>query len=131
MDENDLLRIAGTLGNRAAARIDAERVATAVVSRLRSRPAAPWWASPALIRLAAAVTISVGGGLFAYRFAAHTWAVAATPSAPVTLQPLSNTELEEVLDSLSVAAPAFEGVSVGLPDLNDEQLRALLRKMEG
>ena len=43
MNDNDLERIAARLGERAAARLDVERTAAAVVARLRSRPAVAWW----------------------------------------------------------------------------------------
>ena len=71
MNDNDLERIAARLGERAAARLDVERTAAAVVARLKSRPALAWWRSPALLRLAAAVTLTIGAGLFASRTAFH------------------------------------------------------------
>ncbi|MBI4499674.1 MAG: hypothetical protein HY700_00795 [Gemmatimonadetes bacterium] len=132
MNEIDLERIANRLGERAAAELDVERTAAAVVSRLRSRPAVAWWRSSTLLRLAAALALTVGAGLFAYR----TTSGPSTPSAaaantPALLQGLSSDELEEVLDSLSLEAPAHERVALGLHDLNDEQLKELLQKMEG
>ena len=71
MNDNELEQIAARLGERAAANLDVERTAAAVLARLKSRPALAWWSSPALLRLAAAVTLAVGAGLFASRAALH------------------------------------------------------------
>ena len=132
MNETDLQRIAGRLGEQAAARLDVERTAAAVVSRLRSRPAMAWGSRSTILRLAAALALTVGAGLFAYRMtSAPTGQSAEATRTPVQLQALSSDELEEVLDSLSLEAPAHEQVAVGLNDLNDEQLKELLQKMEG
>lgn len=130
MDERDLERIAAQLGSRGASRIDVDRTAWAVLARLKTERVVRWWASPALLRIAAGVALTVGAGLFAYR-AARTPERPAAVASPVLLQSLSRDELEEVLDSLAFEAPAFEHVAVGLHDLNDDQLRELLRNMEG
>ena len=127
MNESELERIAARLGDRAAARLDVDRTAEAVVARLRTPRAVHWWGSPALLRLAAAIALTIGGGMFAYRTTSRSVELA----APVLLQALSSRELEEVLDSLSFDTRPPENAAVGLPDLNDEQLRDLLRRMEG
>lgn len=129
MDEKKLEQIAKRLGGRAASGIDVDRTASAVLARLRAEPAAPWWARPALLRLAAAVTFMVGAGLFTYRSVLRDGRTAALP-APVVLQTLSINELEEVLDSLAHEAPAFERAA-GMSGLTEDQLRELLREMEG
>jgi hypothetical protein len=132
MNEKELERIAGSLGRRAADRLDVERAAVTVVTRLRSEPAQrpAWWAGPTLLRLAAAIAITLGG-LFTYRLVSRRPSTV-SPDVPVAaLQTLSPDELEEVLDSLSIEAPAYETVAVGLHDLNDQELSELLHRMEG
>ena len=138
MNEQEMERVARELGKRAAARIDVERTAAAVMARLRSpevvRPA-PWWGRPGLLRLAAAVTITVGAGLLGYKAMVQSPGNgngAELASVPiVALQSLSQDELAEVLVALVEQAPAHEDVAVGLDDLNDEELSELLRRMEG
>lgn len=133
MNDSELERIAASLGEKAAARLDVEGTAAAVVARLRSRGAPAWWSSPGLLRLAAAVTLTVGAGLFASRAVFHRVSgphgEITTQAAP-QLQPLSGDELEEVLDSLSADVP-FQDAAVGLHSLNDDQLHELLQHLEG
>ena len=128
MDERELERLAERLGHRRAAQLDPDRTAAGVLARLRARREPAWWASPALLRLAAAVTIMVGAGVFAYRVGYAPGR--ATLPAPVALRTLSNNELEEVLDSLAYEAPTFEQAA-GMGNLTEDQLRELLGKMEG
>ena len=90
-----------------------------------------WWERPAVLKMAAAVALMVGGGTVAVKTLRHT--VPTETSAPViaSLQALSSDELEEVFDSLATDAPVNEGAPVGLHDLTSEQLRELLQRMEG
>jgi hypothetical protein len=134
MNERELERIAPGLGERAARQIDPDRAAAAVVARLRTAErVTPWWGGSTLLRLAAAVTLLAGATVFTYRVASDDDApVVALAAAPVAgLQTLSADELEEVLDSLALEAPAGENAAVGLYNLNAEQLDELLRRMEG
>jgi hypothetical protein len=133
MNEKELERIAGILGKRAAARLDVERTAASVLARLRSQPAArvrPWWGSPALLRLAAALTITLGG-VFTYRLMSRAPGTEGREAPLSALQVLSSDDLEEVLDSVSIEAPAYETMAVGLHDLNDQELSELLHRLEG
>ena len=132
MNEKDLEKIAANLGRRAADRLDVEGAATAVLARLRSEPVRrpAWWAGPALLRLAAAFAITLGG-IFAYRQLSRAPATVGQDIPVAALQTLSPDELEEVLDSLSTEAPAYETVAVGLHDLSDQELSELLHRMEG
>lgn len=136
MDDDRRLRdVARGLGAAAAERVDVERVAAGVVARLRDDRNAggsrerPWWRRPALLRIAAAVALLVGGGLVAREVLDRR-----EPGLGATLPALvelSTTELEEISDSLSFETPLHESVAVGLEDLTEEQLRELLRLMEG
>jgi len=135
MDEHQIERVAKVLGDRAAERLDVERVAGAVVARLRAdhaavpRPARLWRRAPMVLRLAAALAVLVTGGVLV-RGALENGAEPAAIIAPI-LRDLSADELTEVFDSLGVEAPVHESVAVGLESLNEAQLRELLRLMEG
>ena len=134
MNDNEIEKIAGRLGNRAAARLDVERTASAVLSRLRApRRIVYVHFSRTMLRLAAAAVLAVGAGLYGYRLFSGD-SVAGTEAASVqvpALQTLASNELEEVLDSLSRDTPASEAIAVGLQSLNNDQLTELLRQMEG
>ena len=133
MKQDELERIAARLGRQAAARVDVEQTAAAVVERLRApMRMVHWWERPAVLRMAAAVALVVGGGTIAVK-TLHRLPVEQTAAAPVvaSLQTLSSDELEEVLDSLGTESPANEGTTAGLHDLTSEQLRELLQRMEG
>lgn len=133
--ERDLERLAVAAGERAAARLDVDRVAERVVRRLREEPrrgglgrVARWLA------LAAAVVVVVGGGVYLRQAVtgSHTTTspVAQVP-VPTVLDGLSSSELDEVLDSLVVAAPVSQQAAVSLDALNEQQLEELLARMEG
>jgi hypothetical protein len=134
MNDSELERIAARLGDRAAARLDVEQTAAAVLSRLRTREqVVSWRAGPMLLRLAAALVLAVGAAFYGYRLFSGD-SVAGTEVATVevpALQTLASSELEEVLDSLSTDTPASEAIAVGLQSLNNDQLTELLRQMEG
>ena len=133
MNEQELEQIAARLGQRAAARVNAEQTAAAVLARLRAPVrTVHWWERPALLRMAAAVALVVGGGVVAMK-TLHQNAGGQTAAAPVvaSLQTLSPDELEEVLDSLATEGSTNEGSAAGLHDLTSEQLRELLQRMEG
>jgi len=135
MEDQEIERLAGSLGGDAAERLEVERVAAGVVARLRAdRMQAPqrWrWMAPAWLRLAAALAVLIAGGALVrgalHRPASEPTAVVAAPM----LGDLTNDELVEVFDSLSVEAPVHEGLAVGLESLNEAQLEELLRLMEG
>jgi hypothetical protein len=136
MNEHDLERIARQLGEPAARLIDTERVATKVVERLRSTPPGAdrpirrlLLATPLALRIAAAVVLLVTGGVVTGRLLVdRTESVAL--GAPF-LPDLSADQLTEVLDSLALEAPLPDDLAVGLSDLTEEQLRELLKLMEG
>jgi hypothetical protein len=131
-----LEHLAKRLGNAAAARLDVEATARKVVAQLREQPARrASWIQPAWLRIAAALVIMVGGAV-----AVRQSIVRATNSHPAhlvadDLNDLSADELRDVLTSFdelinndSVAVP--EG-STDLRELDAQQLRAVLRSLEG
>ena len=128
MNDRDLENAARRLGEKAATRLDVERTSGVVAERLKAARLVPWWAGPGLLRVAAIVVLALGVGLF-YRPGGN------RPGAlesPVALQTLSVDELEEVLDSLVIEAPAtLRSGGVGLADLDESQLTQLLEELKG
>ncbi len=129
IEDRDLEAAARRLGARAATRLDPERTGAAVVARLRASRGGPWWATAGLLRAAAAVALLLGVGVYGTDLLRRGGSPPVAP--PVQLQTLSVAELEEVLDSLVVETPATSHLSAGLGDLDESQLRELLRSLEG
>jgi hypothetical protein len=141
-DDNDatLHELAGRIGQRAAERLDVEATARAVIEQLRrERRAARWsWMQPAWLRIAAAVVVLLGGALAvravirggtAGEGAGHDVAHFVTDD----LSDLSTEQLAEVLRTLDQTLD-LGGTTLpeaGLEDLDAQQLRAVLRSLEG
>jgi hypothetical protein len=136
-DDTRLHDIAKRLGAQAAERLDVEKTARAVVQRLREQPAArPAWIRPAWLRIAAALVIVVGG-TFALRqvwpgngqgdHAAHFVADDLSDLSADQLRDFLAT-LDETLQQGTTALP--EG-SADIDELDAQQLRAVLRSLEG
>lgn len=133
IDERDLEKLAPRLGDRAAERIDPNQVASDVLARVAAE-AEPirWWRRPALLRIAAAVTLVAGASFFALRgFSGGAGVVNEGLPAPVALEELGVTELAELVDSLEVDGPVYRLVPASLDDLSEQQLELLLEEMEG
>ena len=123
------------LGTAAADKLDVERIAAAVVERLRSDTrggARPSWIQPAWLRIAATVLVLVGGGLVlqqvrnpATAHHAHFVTDDLTDLSADQLRDVLNT-LDETLDLGSTTLPEAD-----LEDLDPQQLRAVLRSLEG
>ena len=138
MDDAKLQELARRLGAGAAERLNVERVAGAVVERLRNEPKierrgpSPWWIQPKWLRAAAIVVLMIGVGMVVRgllpsgsRHQAHYIAE--------DLQDLSANQLREVLSTLDETLRAATPPSSedDLNDLTTEQLQALLRSLEG
>jgi len=138
MDDAKLEELARRLGAGAAERLNVERVAGAVVQRLRNEPKVErhgpsrWWMQPTWLRTAAIVVLMVGVGVVVRgllpsgsRHPAHYIAE--------DLQDLSASQLREVLGTLDETLQAASPPSSedDLNDLTTEQLQALLRSLEG
>ena len=125
-----LERLARRLGEREAAAIDPASMAQRVEARLREPVSQPrrvwmrWWVP---LAAAASVILAVGLGL-QMRGDGTGVEVAAVPAE---IADLETDELEEVLDSLAIDVPVSELVSVGLYELTETELAALLETMEG
>jgi hypothetical protein len=128
--------VAQRLGARAAARVDVERTAQAVVARLRAQQRtprsrwAPTWSQPAWFKIAAALVIVAGAGLVARAM----WAPSggAAPIETVDLSDMSAPQLRELLQSVEQpgAPEPVSSQDVGLEDLSPAQLRMLLAALE-
>lgn len=130
----ELERLARRLGTRAAARLDVEHTAAAVVARLRTERTRqrPWWLQSGWLRAAAVALLVVGAGLvMRQRFLTH--AAPADHYVREELQDLSTDQLREVLGSLdrTLTEAPVDPADEGLNDLTTEQLRVLLRSLEG
>lgn len=132
----ELERLAGRLGAQAADRLDVERMAAAVVARLRAERVAGRgrrrWIKPAGLRAAALVVLMIGAGLVVRaRFPAHR--PPAGDYVREELQDLSTDQLQEVLGSLdrTLNDAAVEPADEDLNDLTTQQLQALLQSLEG
>jgi hypothetical protein len=133
-----LQEIAQRLGAQAAERLNIERTAEAVVTRLRHEPrgtTSAWvWRQPAWLRIAAAVVLVLGAGWMARGLLGPT----RPPLAVVTpvgddLSDLTAEQLRETMRSLEQPlGEATAGVvETGLEGLTVDELRALLRTLEG
>lgn len=130
MDQRRIERLAPELGRRAAARVDSNAMAAAVLERLRRPIRIAWWRRPAL-QVAAAIALVVGVGVWALGTLSDVDRATVAFVGPVELQELAAAELAEVLDSLETEQPIYELVPVGIHDLEAVELRALLERMEG
>ncbi|HKI95859.1 MAG TPA: hypothetical protein VJ992_11280 [Gemmatimonadales bacterium] len=137
VDERDLERMAARLGVAAAERLDVDATAEAVLRRLRAERPLPLrlirrWRP--IVAIAATLTVAALGGGLIYRAS-----TGAEPGPMVTVQPptvpsieaLSAPQLDQVLDSLDIEAPAHEHLAASIEDLDASQLKDLLQRMEG
>ncbi|HEX9488545.1 MAG TPA: hypothetical protein VF976_15865 [Gemmatimonadales bacterium] len=139
LHDDELREVAQRLGARAAERLDVERTAQAVVTRLRTEPRADVRVlgriQPVWLRIAALLVLAAGAGVIA-RSLLHKPPVATALAAPAgaELSELSANQLRQVLEAVGQAGGDHETVSsqdVSLDDLSAPQLRALLEALEG
>ena len=137
LDDGKLQEVARRLGARAADRLDVERTAQAVVTRLRTEPRADIRVlgpiRPAWLRIAAALLMVVGAGVVALNVRVPLFTTP-VPPASGELSELSGDELRAVLEAVGQAGGEQQEVSpqdLSLEDLSAPQLRALLESLEG
>lgn len=137
MDDTKVAELARRLGTGAAERLNVERVAEAVVERLRHEPTerrrpSPWWMQSTWLRAAAVLVLAVGVGLVV-RARMHSGTRHPAHYIAEELQDLSTSQLREVLGTLDAALEAATPPSSDddLNDLTTDQLQALLRSLEG
>ena len=131
-----LQELAQRLGVRAAERLDVERTAQAVVTRLRETPRASvvtrLWMQPAWLKVAATVVLLLGAGAVT-RGLWRPPGSAAAGEAAAALNELTTDQLQqllEIVDQPTEAAPESPA-DASLEDLTAPQLRELLRSLEG
>ncbi len=138
LQDAKLQEVARRLGAAAAARLDVERTARAVVTRLRQEPRGTvlsWVAMrPPWLKIAAVLVLALGAGLMAR----GAWRGPMPRAAAVVpleddLSGLTAEQLREAIDSMD-QSPANEGAGDadwGGGGLSAAELRALLRALEG
>jgi hypothetical protein len=136
MNEARLENLAKRLGTDAAARLDVEATARKVVERLREQPVRGIpWVQQTWLRIAAALVIVLGGSVAVRQNLVRGRGAHPAHFIADDLGDLSADELRDVLGSFdeligsdSRAVP--EG-STDLHELDAQQLRAVLRSLEG
>jgi len=134
LQDGKLQELARQLGVQAVERLDVEATAAAVVRRLseREHERTLWWMQPVWLRAAAAVVL-IAGGVALWRSGGTN--LPAHPSHYIAedLNGLSADDLRNVLSgldqTLNETAPAQ--TEPGLNELSPEQLKAVLRSLEG
>ena len=137
LQDGRLRELARLLGAGAAERLDVERTAQAVVTRLRQQPRVMlggWvWMQPAWLKIAAAIVLVLGAGLVTRGLLRERVPTAAV-GAPLgeDLTDLTADQLRETVGALeqSFAEESPGGLDAGLESLNTAELRALLRTLE-
>jgi hypothetical protein len=136
IDDTKLENLAKRLGAAAAERLDVGATARSVVAELRRQPAQRRrWIELHWMRVAAAVVVLLGGGLIVQQTVTVP-DVSEHPNHLVAddLGDLSTDQLKDVLDRfdeiVGSTAPLLDSSS-DLRELNDEQLRNVLRSLEG
>jgi len=141
VNDHELEQLAQRLGARAAERLDVERAAQAVLTRLREeprRPVAAWvWMQPAWLKIAATAVLVLGGagGGLVVRGLVHEPAATTAVVMPMgdELSDLTAEQLRETMRSLEqpLTGESTGSVETGLDGLSTDELRALLRTLEG
>ncbi len=135
-DDAKLEGLAKRLGARAAERLDVEATARKVVERLREQPRRTVWITATWLKIAATLVILVGGA-FALR---QVWSGSQSGDhiahlVADDLGDLSTDELHAVLaafdDLITADSVAVPESSNDLRELDAQQLRAVLRSLEG
>ena len=139
LQDGELREVARRLGARAAERLDVERTARAVVTRLRTEPRADVRVlgriRPAWLRIAAALVLLVGAGTVVERLSLdRPTPTSLATAAGADLTDLSADQLRRVLAEVGQPSGSPETLAwqdVTLEDLSAPQLRALLESLEG
>ena len=136
MNDERLESLAKRLGSEAAARLDVAATARKVVERLREQPVRRIaWVQQTWLRIAAALVIVLGGTVAVRQSLVRSGATHGAHLVADDLNDLSTDELRDVLTTFdelisSDSAAVPEG-STDLHELDAQQLRAVLRSLEG
>jgi hypothetical protein len=134
--DDELEKLAQRLGARAAERLDVERTAEAVVTRLRRQPPVParsWVGQGPWLKIAAAALLVVSVTVVARApWRARPPVAAAVVPLGEDLSGLTAAELREAITALDQPlTDESGGLDTGLEGLSSDELRALLRSLEG
>ena len=134
LDDATLRTAAQRLGQRAAERLDLERTAQAVLTRLTTEPVVvrPFWSSPMVLRIAAVLVIMIGGiGVRQMLVAPRPSEPIEVPTADAGLEGLSADQLQALLPTVDQSADVLDAPAddAGLEALNSDDLRTLLGSM--
>jgi hypothetical protein len=135
-DDTRLENLAKRLGAEAAARLDVRATARRVVERLREQPVRRTvWIQQTWLRIAAAFVIVLGGAMVVRQTLVRSGSAHAAHLVADDLNDLSTDELRDVLaafdDLISTDSVAVPESSTDLHELDAQQLRAVLRSLEG
>jgi hypothetical protein len=128
--------LARQLGQKAADRLDVQATARKVVERLREQPVRRIsWVQQPWLRIAAALVIVVGGATLIRRNLVRSDAAHTAHFVADDLSDLSTDELRDVLatfdETIGSDSVAVPDSSTDLRELDAQQLRAVLRSLEG
>ncbi len=134
-----LHELAQRLGARAAARLDVDATAREVVARLREQPVRRIpWVQQRWLRIAAALVIVLGGAVVASRLTPGRRPGVSAHAAHFVADDLNDLSADELRDVLATFDELISTDSVALPEgstdlheLDAQQLRAVLRSLEG
>lgn len=136
-DDAELRAVAQRLGARAESRLDVEATAQRVLQALREQPVSrPRWVPAPWLRIAAAIVLVLGGALVMREvWPGSTSTDHATHLVADDLRDLSADELRDVLasfdDVMEQGSPTTPNGDAGFEQLDAQQLRAVLRSLEG
>lgn len=129
--DEGLRAAARRLGAPAAERLDVEAAARGVVARLEADPRRAAWGAAAWLRIAAALLVLLGAGLVGRWWVNGPAGESATFPVSPDLAELGERDLERLLSSLNdVLRPELPADDT-LDDLTEDQLRVVLRSLEG
>ena len=139
MNDERLESLAKRLGTTAAARLDVEATARKVLERLREQPVRRIaWVQQTWLRIAAALVIVVGGAVVASRLTPGRRPGVSAHAAHLIADDLNDLSADELRDVLATFDQLISGDSVAVPEgstdlheLDAQQLRAVLRALEG
>ena len=131
--------LAKRLGTEAAARLDVEATARKVVEQLREQPVRrTTWVPQAWLRIAAALVIVVGGAVVVSRRTPEYRPGVSSHGAHFVADDLNDLSADELRDVLAAFDEIISSDSVAVPEgstdlheLDAQQLRAVLRSLEG
>ncbi len=139
MNSERLESLAKRLGTDAAARLNVEATARKVVERLREEPAhRTVWVQQTWLRIAAALVIVLGGTVVASRLTPGRRPGVSTHATHLVADDLNDLSTDELRDVLTTFDQMISSDSVAVPEgstdlheLDAQQLRAVLRSLEG